>query len=106
MRYVECNPLRAGLVDKAGQWPWSSLAIRTDKADKPIALSDGPFQLPMQWHRMVNNLSTVDEKFAAQIEKSIDRGTPLGDDEWIVKAAGQLGLESTIRPRGRPRKES
>ena len=53
---------------------------------------------------MVNNLSTVDENIAGQIEKSIERGSPLGDDDWIVKAAGELGLESTIRPKGRPRK--
>ena len=104
MRYVECNPLKAKLVAKAGQWPWSSLAIRTGKIDKPITLCESPVQLPKQWQRMVNNLSTVDEGISAKIEKSIDRGSPLGDDDWIVKAAGELGLESTIRPRGRPRK--
>ena len=53
---------------------------------------------------MVNNLSTVDENITGQIEKSIERGSPLGDDDWIVKAAGELGLESTIRPKGRPGK--
>ena len=53
---------------KAGQWSWSSLAIRTSKADKPITLSDGPLELPKQWHRMVNNLSTIDETIAAKIE--------------------------------------
>ena len=106
MRYVENNPLKAKLVEKAAQWPWSSLAIRTGNTDKPITLSDGPIQLPKQWHRMVNNMSTVDEKVIGQIEKSIERGTPLGDDEWIIKAAGELGLESTTRPRGRPKKQT
>ena len=72
-----------------------------------IALThSAPIELPMQWQRMVNNLSTINETITAQIEKSIDRGTPLGDDEWIVKVAGELGLESTIRLGGRPRKES
>jgi putative transposase len=104
MRYVECNPLRGGLVEKAGHWPWGSLAIRTGNADKPITLSNGPLELPKQWHRMVNNLSTVDESIAGQIEKSIERGSPLGDADWIAKAAGELDLESTIRPIGRPRK--
>jgi hypothetical protein len=77
----------------------------TGKGEKSIKLSDGPLPLPKQWHRMVNNLSAVDETITAKIEKTIDRGSPLGDDDWIVKAAGDLGLESTIRPRGRPRKE-
>ncbi len=40
-----------------------------------------------------------------QIETSIQRGSPLGNDNWVTKIAGELGLESTIRPRGRPRKE-
>jgi len=106
MRYVECNPLRAGLVDKAVQWPWSSLAIRTGKDDKPITLCKSPVELPMQWQRMVNNPAAINETIAAQIEKSIERGTPLGDDDWVIKAAGDLGLESTTRPRGRPRKQS
>jgi len=104
MRYVECNPLKAGLVKNAEDWPWSSFAMRTGNVDKPITLSDGPIQLSTQWKRMVNNPAAIDETIAGQIEKSIERGTPLGDADWIVKAAGELGLESTTRPRGRPRK--
>jgi putative transposase len=82
------------------------LAIRTGNEDKPITLSDGPLELPKQWHRMVNNLAAIDDGILSQIEKTIKRGTPLGDDDWIVKTVGQLGLESTILPRGRPRKET
>ncbi len=104
MRYVECNPLKAGLVEKAGQWSWSSLAIRTGNNDKPITLCKSPVELPKQWHRMVNNLTTIDEGIINKIEISIERGSPLGDNEWITQTAGELGLESTIKPRGRPRK--
>jgi len=103
MRYVECNPLRAGLVKKASQWPWSSFAIRTG-ADKPISLSKGPLELPKQWLQMIDNYGSIDDIVVAQIEKSIERGSPLGDDDWITKAAGDLGLKSTLKPRGRPRK--
>ena len=28
MRYIEANPLRAELVKRVGDWPWSSLAVR------------------------------------------------------------------------------
>jgi putative transposase len=59
----------------------------------------------MQWQRMVNNPAAIDDGVLSQIEKSIERGSPLGDDDWIIKTAGELGLESTIRPRGRPKKE-
>jgi len=36
---------------------------------------------------------------------SLDRDTPFGDPTLHVKSAKILGLESSIRPRGRPRKE-
>ncbi len=104
MRYVESNPLKAGLVEKAGQWAPSSLAIRTGNNDKPITLCKSPVELPKQWHRMVNNIATIDQGIMSKIERSIDRGSPLGDDKWIAQTAAELGLESTIRPRGRPRK--
>ena len=103
MRYVECNPLRAGLVENAGDWAPGSFAIRQG-ADKPIALSEGPLELPRQWKRMVGNPDAIDDRVVDKIDKSIKRGRPLGDDDWIAKTAGKLGLESTIRPRGRPRK--
>ncbi len=34
LRYIERNPLRAGLVERAESWPWSSLS----RADHPPAL--------------------------------------------------------------------
>jgi putative transposase len=39
------------------------------------------------------------------VRRSVKRGCPLGDEEWQRKTAGQLGLESTLRPRGRPGKK-
>jgi hypothetical protein len=34
----------------------------------------------------------------------IRRRRPFGDAAWIGRAAGRLGLGSSLRPRGRPRK--
>ncbi len=38
------------------------------------------------------------------IRRSVARGQPYVDEPWVRQTAGQLGLESTLRPRGRPRK--
>jgi len=35
----------------------------------------------------------------------VKRGCPLGDADWVARRAKQLGLESTLRSRGRPRKD-
>lgn len=58
VKYVESNPLRAKLVGRSADWPWSSLAIRC-KTDKPITLSDGPVALPRRRKTLVD--SFVDE---------------------------------------------
>lgn len=52
MRYVEANALRAGLVDRAQAWRWSSLAERID-TDRGL-LDAGPVALPSGWVALVN----------------------------------------------------
>ena len=47
VRYVERNPLRAGLVDRAEDWPWSSLAwwVARERAKGGLAPSAVPVPL-------------------------------------------------------------
>ena len=52
VKYVEANPLRAGLVTSAANWPWSSLAERLG-ADRGI-LNPGPLTLPGNWQAQVD----------------------------------------------------
>ena len=35
--------------------------------------------------------------------KSVQRGQPYGGDRWVKTTAARLGLESTMRSRGRPK---
>lgn len=100
MRYVEANAVRAGIVENAGDWRWSSFAVRPGRASK-IALAEGPLALPADWERL---LRQVEPTAAEQIGKSLKRGCPLGDDHWIAKTAKELDLESTLRGKGRPKK--
>jgi putative transposase len=41
----------------------------------------------------------------AAVRRSVNRGRPFGSDEWVEMVVRQLGLQATMRPRGRPRKE-
>ncbi len=101
LRYVERNPLRAGLVERAEAWRWSSLALRGQEPP-PKLLKPSPVKLPRNWPTLVNRPQTEAEVQA--VRKSIERGTPLGNAVWQRRTADALGLESTLRPRGRPRK--
>ena len=101
LRYGERNPLRARLVRKAENWRWSSLRLRQPGADSSI-LTPSPVSLPRHWRELVNEPQTEAE--VAAIRASIARGAPYGSQRWQKRAARALGLESTLRPRGRPKK--
>jgi putative transposase len=40
----------------------------------------------------------------AAVRESVNRGKPFGNERWQKKIAAELGLQSTLRPRGRPRR--
>ena len=103
MQYVEANPLRAGIVERVEQWPWSSLAMRCGE-EKEIALDNGPKRLPSDWLQSVQ--AAVETHEQKTIEHCIKRGCPYGSKQWINETSVVLGLESTLKPRGRPRKDS
>jgi hypothetical protein len=46
----------------------------------------------------------VSEAELESLRRSAQRGCPYGTEGWVKQAAAALGLESTLRPRGRPAK--
>lgn len=103
-RYVERNALRAGLVRQAESWRPCSLWRRQSGEPTPWLLEQEqwPVRAPRNWMAAVNRAQNAREEEA--LRKAIARGTPYGDPAWQVQTARRLGLESTLRPRGRPRK--
>ena len=103
LRYVESNALRANLVERAEDWKWSSLYALKRQDCFPF-LVPGPVCRCPDWLTVVN--AEQDQKAVEQIQTSIHRERPLGDESWVKDIAKKLGLEYTIRPRGRPRKRA
>ena len=102
LRYIERNPLRAGLVPKAEDWRWSSLHYW--KSVRPVkGIDPGPVERPEPWIQWVNQPLAVAE--LDEVRRSVNRGTPYGSDAWVSRVAAELGLAASLRPRGRPRKE-
>jgi putative transposase len=105
LRYVERNALRAGLAERAEQWRWSSLWRRdSGGADARALLHGWPLPEPADWVRRVNRPQTEAELKA--VRQSLRRGSPFGTSQWQVRTAKRLGLEWTLRPRGRPRRKA
>jgi putative transposase len=101
LRYVERNPLRAGLVPSASRWRWSSLGRATLALPGP-PLETGPVAKPEHWQEWVDQPETEAELTA--LRRSVARGMPFGAEVWQRQTAKRLGLEASLRPVGRPRK--
>ncbi|MGQ0635060.1 MAG: transposase [Planctomycetaceae bacterium] len=102
-RYVERNALRARLCDRAEEWRWGSLSRFVKGGPLAGLLHPWPIRRSANWVDFVNAPQTEAE--VATIRRSIQRGAPYGDDRWTERSAARLGLESTLKPIGRPRKE-
>ena len=102
--YVERNALRAGLVERAEEWRWSSLWRwqHAEVTDDVPPLTAWPVDRPRQWLLQVNRPQGKAELEALQT--AVQRGRPFGSALWQATTAQELGLESTFQPRGRPRK--
>ena len=101
--YVERNAFRAKLVERAQDWRWCSLWRRSGPNRDPRGLlSDWPVDRPRNWSTYVNRPDPPQQ--LAALRECVARGRPFGHDRWQARASKRLGLESTLRPRGRPRK--
>lgn len=100
LRYVERNPLRAGLTESAQDWRWSSLWGRVRNARSPF-LVEGPCPLPADWPVLVQEPHTAPELKA--LRANVNREIPYGDEKWTLDSAIRLDLVSNLRGPGRPR---
>jgi putative transposase len=106
LRYVERNPVRAGLAERAELWRWSSAWARGQKPSARPRWLGQPSEptLPRRWLAWINEPQTDAELKA--LRNCIRRSCPFGDEAWASSSAARLNLQSTRRPRGRPKKES
>jgi len=102
LRYVERNALRAGLAERAEFWPHGSLAAAASGRPGVVAIESGLVPRDAGWVMHVNQPMSEAELLA--MRHCVARGTPYGHQAWINQTALELGLESSLRARGRPRK--
>jgi putative transposase len=106
LRYIERNPIRAGLVGAAEDWPWSSARCHTGRRPAPSWLSMSAWQERFtigEWRIML----AAETVAAADLElrRSTYSGRPLGSAEFIQRGEQVLGRPLEPRKRGRPRQQ-
>ena len=106
MAYIERNPVRAGLVKYAWQYPWSSAAAHLGKPDVSGFLSLKQWQKHWpapDWRKLLCRREDEGQMQALRLQTRT--GRPLGDAAFISRLETLLGR--TLRPKkaGRPRKK-
>jgi putative transposase len=99
-RYVEANPRRAKLVDRAEHWQWGALWRRGQRTAS-LPLVRWPIRRPRDWIERVNRSLTGET--LKQLRECAHRGRPLGNANWVLATAARLGLDFTLRGPGRPK---
>jgi putative transposase len=108
MLHIEALPARAGLVDAAPDWPWSSAAHHSGRRRDPLVgdhalywrLGNTPFERE-QAHTLAlheEQQRAEDARFGAAVAK----GLALGPAGFVHRMAESLGRPLTPRARGRP----
>ena len=100
---MERNALRANLVACAEDWRWGSLyRWQQGSAQEKALLAAWPSRRLANWVQVVNTPQTEAELTA--LRRAVNRGRPFGEAVWSDQIARRLGLESTLRPQGRPKR--
>jgi putative transposase len=100
IRYVENNPVRAGLVKEPHHYRWSSAMAHIYKIHEPILSTNCPVLTRIDdWAQY---LSQKDDEKTLLIRKSTLTGRPLGDESFVKSVEKLLGRQLRVLPRGRP----
>ena len=92
-RYVERNPVKAHLVARAEDWPWSSARGHVDRRCKSVAETDWLTELTTGWVcNWREYLSGVDDDAISKAMLRYEHtGRPLGDSVFVKKLESLLG---------------
>jgi putative transposase len=106
VRYVERNPVRAGMERRAQDYRWSSAAAHCGN------ISDGLLNLESGWSKQfaaIDDWSVwlAEGDMTEQIQtlrQNSEKGLPCGNAGFIQQLGKIVGRQLEYRPRGRPRK--
>lgn len=104
VRYVERNPVRARIVRRAVEYPWSSARYHVTGKPDPL-VSDSPIRkMGSDWGQVLQQ----DEEELEAIRRHVRTGRPWGSAHWVRTLEQQLGRALQPRkggwPKGKPRK--
>lgn len=101
VRYVERNPVLAGIVRKPEQYPWSSAAAHCGLRNDPLLADQKELcEQVGDWAAWLSQ--TEDELIVDTLRKKTRTGRPAGNDSFIDRLEGMLGRILRPKKAGRP----
>lgn len=108
MRYIDLNPVRAGMVSNCRDFIWSSHAHYIGERTDPLvtehprfwALGNTPFERDAAYKGLfATEITPADQR---ALTDSAIKGRPLGSAEFLAKLADQTNRRLQTGKRGRP----
>jgi putative transposase len=101
LAYVERNPVRAGMVEHAADYPWSSAKAHLECADSSglLDMEWWGHEAPRNWSNMLTN---QEAEMVSNIRSCTYAGRPFGEESFVTEMAERFGR---FWNRGRPRKD-
>jgi len=97
-RYVERNPVRAGLVKKPWEWEWSSSRANVSGKTQLFEFID---MSPLGWKRYT--MKQDEKALCGAIRTHSQTGWPLGGIAFVAELEKKMERRLRALPRGRPR---
>ena len=109
-RYIELNPVRAGMVEKPDEYRWSSYRANAYGASNPLltphtlylSLGKDRKQCAKRYRQSFKDV--LNDQLINDIRATVQTGTPLGNDRFKAKVEQLLGVKVGQPRRGRPKK--
>lgn len=106
LAYVERNPVRAGMVEDACAYKWSSAKTHCEELPSRIAIDETAWREIYdreQWREVLRS-GVGEQAFRERLRQATTGGFPLGSDEFIEEVGSLVGRDLKSRPAGRPKK--
>lgn len=110
MRYIELNPVRAGMVDHPAKYRWSSYAANALGVGNAVLTAQAEYvalgRFPNERQSVYRGLfdAGIDSDELALLRRALQTGTPLGNEKFKAEIEATLDLKVGFVRRGRPRK--
>jgi putative transposase len=106
VRYVECNPVRAGMAERAENYQWSSAAAHCgNRSDAVLDLKSAwskQFAAVEDWSAWLSETDDIEK--VRILRQNSEKGLPCGNPDFIQRLGLMVGHLLEFRPQGRPRK--